>query len=94
MRASARNIYICLFIFLCSISAYTQTAWIDSVKKVLSTQKEDTNKVNTLLNLSGAYRFSYPDSSLKYAQQALAISEKLHDDNDTFWASNVSFRNK
>ena len=56
-----------------------KTQWIDSVKKVLPTQKADTNKVNTLLSLSGAYRFSYPDTALVYAQQALSLAEKLQD---------------
>ena len=63
-----------------SFAAYTQTAWIDSVKKVIATQKEDTNKVSTLINLSDAYKLSYPDSGLVYAQQALSLAEKLNYD--------------
>ena len=42
-------------LLLCSYAANTQTQWIDSVKKVLPTQKEDTNKVNTLNALSANF---------------------------------------
>jgi signal transduction histidine kinase len=52
----------------------------------LATQKEDTNKVTTLISLSGAYRFSYPDSGLVYAQRALSLAEKLNSDVGTFWS--------
>ena len=77
MKTAARNI-ILFFIFLHSITAYTQTAWIDSVKKVLPTQKEDTNKVNVLNILSNSYADSYADTGLAYAQQALDLAEKLN----------------
>ena len=85
MKASA-TIYLFAFFFLDSFNSFAQTHWIDSVKKTLATQQADTSKVNALLNLSDAYRFSYPDSALAYAQKALSLSEKLHDDNATFWS--------
>jgi len=85
MKAALKHI-ILFFILLYSCMAYAQNAWLDSVKKVITKQKADTNKINSLINLSEAYRFSYPDSALMYAQQALAIAEKLHDDNATFWS--------
>jgi hypothetical protein len=61
MKTAARNI-ILFFILFYSSAAYTQTAWIDSVKKLLPTQKEDTSKVQTLIRLSNDYAFSYPDT--------------------------------
>ena len=85
MKTAARNI-ILFFSILYSSAAYTQTAWIDSVKKVLPAQKEDTNKVSTLISLSWAYRFSYPDSGLVYAQKALSLAEKLNSEESTFWS--------
>lgn len=85
MKASLKYI-ILFFILLYSSVTYAQNAWLDSVKKVITTQKADTNKVNSLINLSEAYRFSYPDSSLMYAQQALSIAEKSQNDNTTFWS--------
>jgi len=79
--------YIVLFFtFFCSISAHTQTAWIDSVKKVITSQKEDTNKVSSLMNLSDAYRFTDPDSDLSYGQKALSLAEKLKSDPSIFWS--------
>jgi hypothetical protein len=69
MKSSARNIFLLSFHLLCSFTAYTQTQWIDSVKKVSPTQKEDTDKVTTLISLSGAYKFSYPDSGLVYGKK-------------------------
>jgi two-component system NtrC family sensor kinase len=78
MKTEARYIILFSILLLYLFAAYTQTQWVDSVKKVLSTQKEDTNKVTTLINLSGAYRFSYPDSGLVYAQKALSLAEKLN----------------
>ncbi len=69
-----------------SSAAYTQTVWIDSIKKVVTTQKEDTNKVSSLMNLSDAYRFTDPDSALSYGQQALSLAEKLKSDPGIFWS--------
>ena len=36
--------------------------------------------------MSWTYRFSYPDSSLVYAQNALSLAEKIHSDKDAFWS--------
>src|SRR4051812_3044084 len=85
MKTAATNI-ILFFIFLPSLTAYTQTQWIDSVKKVIATQKPDRNKVASLINLSDALNFSYPDSGLMYAQQALSLAEKLNSDTAIFWS--------
>lgn len=73
-------------LLLCSFTGYTQTQWIDSVKKVLVTQEADTNKVHTLISISGAYQLSIPDSGLVYAVQALDLAEKLHFEPGIFWA--------
>ncbi len=86
MQASARNIYTFAFIFLCSVSAYAQPQWIDSIKKTLVTQKQDSNKVWTLKDISSYYSFNDPDSGLEYATQALALSEKLKYDKGIFWS--------
>jgi signal transduction histidine kinase len=67
------------FIFLLfSYSAYTQVSGLDSVKKVLQTQKEDTNKLNTLFFLVGHYIESHADTGVTYSQQALDLAEKLN----------------
>ena len=67
-----------------SFAAYAQTPWIDSVKKVLVTQKTDTTKLYTLVSLSYSYQLYYPDSGLVYAQKALSLAEKLGNDNGIF----------
>src|SRR6185295_3135767 len=67
------------FIFLFfSYSACTQIQWIDSLKKVLQTEKEDTNKLNTLFFLVGHYIESHADTGVTYSQQALDLAEKLN----------------
>jgi len=50
---------------------------IDSLLQELSKQKEDTNKVNLLNDLSFDYRFTNSDEGLKCGQQALELSTKL-----------------
>ena len=52
-RRILRKFIFLFFIFLlCSFIAYTQNNTIDSLQKVLQTQKEDADKVNTLNALS------------------------------------------
>lgn len=59
----------------------------DSLKKVLHEQKEDTNKVKLLYNLSFSYvAGSYADTALLYAQQALDLAEKINDEPGIFWS--------
>ncbi|HEX7415497.1 MAG TPA: tetratricopeptide repeat protein [Bacteroidia bacterium] len=51
---------------------------IDSIQQALKTAKEDTNKVNTLNKLSRQLNNTGEhEKSLKYAKEAIAISEKL-----------------
>lgn len=50
---------------------------IDSLKRQLLLSKEDTNKVMLLDDISYAYTWSYPDTSVQYAQQALALAKEL-----------------
>ena len=66
--------------------SYSQNAWLDSLKKVALTQKEDTNKVWTLRSIAEYYVWNDPDSSIVYAKQALAIADKFNNDNCRFWS--------
>lgn len=50
---------------------------IDSMLTVLKYAKEDTNKAKTLYALSVAYLRNEPEKSLDYAQQTLALAERL-----------------
>src|SRR6476659_572613 len=86
MKPLSRYIILFFTLLLYSSAAYTQTEWIDSVKKISETQQPDTNKVITFLNLSNAYQLYSPDSSFIYAQRALSLADKLHYDWGIFWS--------
>jgi two-component system sensor histidine kinase UhpB len=49
---------------------------IDSLLNILKTAREDTGKVNTLIDLSRELRSSNPDTSIILATQALSLSQK------------------
>jgi signal transduction histidine kinase len=86
MKIIARNIVL-IVISVSSFTAYgQQLSNIDSLKKALHEQKEDTNKTKTLYHLSISYRLYHPDSSLAYAQQALKLAERLHYEVGEFWS--------
>lgn len=60
---------------------------IDSLKRALHEQKNDTNKVKLLNTLSFSYTAgSYADTALAYSQQALDLSEKLNYEPGIFWS--------
>lgn len=62
---------------LLCLGLYAQENWFDSVKHVAATQKNDTDKAKTLINLCDAYAFSYPDTAFAYGKLAYELSEKL-----------------
>ncbi|MBX2923966.1 MAG: hypothetical protein KF746_17335 [Chitinophagaceae bacterium] len=66
---------------LIAVIAQAQEQWVDSVKNAALYQKEDTNKVWTLITLCNFYAFAYPDTALQYGRQAHDLSEKLNFDN-------------
>jgi tetratricopeptide (TPR) repeat protein len=80
------NILLFSLLLLYSFTAFAQTPWIDSVKKVLATQKADTTKVFTLISISNSFQLYNPDSSFAYGQKALALAEKLNYDQGIFWS--------
>src|SRR5882762_1227607 len=75
--ATGKTILILAACSLLSLGLYAQENWLDSVKHVASTERNDTNRVNTLINLCDAYAFSYPDTAFGYGKQAYELSEKL-----------------
>jgi signal transduction histidine kinase len=57
----------------------SQTLTIDSLKKVLLTEKEDMNKVNTLNEISDELKYNSDfENAMHYANQALQIAEKIN----------------
>ncbi len=68
-----------LFLFsIVSIISYSQNrSKTDSLYKVLSFSKEDTNKVNTLIKICNNYYSTNLDSLEKFASQAEKLSRKI-----------------
>ncbi len=88
MLTLARNSVLFLILLLSYTVYGQQLDNIDSLKKVLHQQKEDTNKVQLLYNLSFAYvAGSYADTALVYAQQAITLAEKLKYEPGIFWSA-------
>ncbi|WP_373496092.1 tetratricopeptide repeat protein [Aquiflexum sp.] len=51
---------------------------IDSLKNVLTTAKEDSNKVKALNSLSLALAWSIPDSGIVYAGESISLARKIN----------------
>jgi two-component system, NarL family, sensor histidine kinase UhpB len=77
---------IVLFLLLFFSTAHAQHNWFDSVKHVAAIQKNDTNKVWTLVTLCDAYAFNYPDTAFIYGKQANDLAEKLDFDNGRLYS--------
>ena len=60
-----------------SSSDFTNAQNIDSLKQQLANAREDPSKVILLHTLSNSYTWSYPDSAIMYAQQALKLAQKI-----------------
>lgn len=68
-----------LFLFLVSYSfSQHHTTNIDSLKNVLTTAKEDSNKVKTLNSLGLSLAWSKPDTGIVYAEESIALSKKIN----------------
>src|SRR5258707_544463 len=86
MKSFSRYIILITFMGLYAMPTKAQKHWLDSAKRVLRTQKADTNKVYALININSVYTVNAPDSALLYGQQALALAEKLDFDYGKFWS--------
>ncbi len=59
-------------------SSSAQTAQVlDSLNRLLSASKADTNQINILVELGRAYVYSNSDTAIYHFQKALALAEKL-----------------
>ncbi len=64
---------------VCCCKVLAQDTYIDSLKKVLLTEKEDTGKVKKLYYISGYYIGAGDyENSMKNAKAVLALSEKIN----------------
>ncbi|MBA3665353.1 MAG: tetratricopeptide repeat protein [Bacteroidetes bacterium] len=79
LDSCAKSLLIVLVIFFLQFSLYGQQNKVDSLKNILRTAKEDTNKVNTLnklgreMELSGDY-----EKGINYAKEAIQLGEKIN----------------
>ncbi len=60
-----------------STNIFSQQKFIDSLRKTLSIQPQDTGKLNALSQLGRAYVASQPDTALQYITALGSLSEKL-----------------
>ena len=71
-----------LFLIIISLSfqfySFAQNKQIDSLQKVVSHSKEDTNKVILLNKISREIKRNNPDKAIEYASQALELATKLN----------------
>ncbi|HLY72450.1 MAG TPA: ATP-binding protein [Puia sp.] len=73
--------YICFSALLAFylLPAFAQTQTIDSLKSILKTEKDDSNKVKTLIHLCIAlWNNSDNNNALDAAKEALSVAEKLN----------------
>jgi len=82
LRSVTLYLLFLLALLQIKLPAFTQTAsdslGIDSLKRVLQTQEEDTNKVNTLNELGkNLFRSKHYESAFQYASNALLLADKI-----------------
>lgn len=69
------NKFLFIAFILLSSPVFSQNKTIDSLSKLLISQK-DTSRLNTLVELSKAYRQSSIDKAVSYAKEAIQFAEK------------------
>ena len=65
------------FIIVVSTSLFAQNAQVDSLKTLLSTSPQDTNRVNLLIHISSKQGRVSPDEAIDYGNQAKSLAENL-----------------
>lgn len=82
-----RLIILCgCLIMLNTAYANAQRSQADSIKKIILNAKDDTNKVNLLIELSKDYLNKDTKEALKYAEKAKNLAEKIKFINGKGWA--------
>ncbi len=73
-----KKIFIISSLLLLLIKVNAQDNTTDSLKQLLSVAKEDTNKVQILINLASAYKWNKPDSAILYGLKARELSQQIN----------------
>lgn len=77
LSLAMKRIVFSFVFFLTCLFGLAQAETIDSLKKKLAVAKEDYNGVMSFESLSYAFLSSQPDSALYYAQQGLALAQRI-----------------
>lgn len=79
MKIYLGTTFLFIVCMLFAFTGYSQSKTIDSLIKVMQTQKEGTGKVNTLYALCEEFRNVEGDftKALKYAEEGLSLSDKI-----------------
>lgn len=73
-----RKSIVVLLLCISNSFLYSQQNHIDSLLKLISIAKEDSNKVDALIALSKEYRGNNPVDAIKYANEAKVLAEKIN----------------
>jgi len=71
------KIIFLILVFAFIVNSANAQVNFDSLKRELQSATEDSVKLEIMLNLAGNYRWTIPDSSIKYALLGLPLSRKL-----------------
>jgi signal transduction histidine kinase len=71
-------VFVFIFLFLINFASGQTILNLDSLEHRLSTQADDTIKIQNLIILSGEYKRTNPERALKYGSEALRISRELN----------------
>lgn len=71
------TVFALIMFFLLPLKALAQNIAIDSLEDVLSKSKEDTNRVNTLMELAYVYSEIEAQKTLAYSKQGYGVAMKI-----------------
>ena len=72
-----KKFFYSFIFFLLSTQCIAQSLQIDSIRKVISGQKEDSAKVNSLLSLGKEFSSISPQETINYATTARDLAQKI-----------------
>jgi class 3 adenylate cyclase len=73
-----KKIFSILFCFLSCIFCFSNDSDIDSLKIVIKIAKEDSSKVNQLIELGRKYANKNPESAINFYNEAVSLADKIN----------------
>lgn len=73
----ALRLLLCSFFIMITSCGFAQASKIESLSRLLSAEKTDSNKVTLLWQLAEQYQSFKPDTSLQLAQKALLLAQRI-----------------